>query len=79
MQVQFDLESEQELIRLAAFLAGGRKQLCHKVGVSTQAFWQWIDSGKVPHARVGALCSATGNRLQPYQVRPDVFSQKIKK
>ena len=51
-------------------LVGGNAALARFLGISREAVSQW---DRCPAERVVAVSEATGGRIQPEQLRPDIF------
>ena len=51
-------------------LAGGARAVAAAFGISRQAVHRWR---RVPSARVLPLCALTGDKVQPHELRPDLY------
>jgi DNA-binding transcriptional regulator YdaS (Cro superfamily) len=52
---------------------GGQTALARACGVTQAHVWQWLRRGLVPAERVLAIYQATGGRIAPFEIRPDLY------
>lgn len=57
-------------------VVGSQSELARLVGVKPQAVQQWVATGKVPPRRVIAVVRATGNRVTPHELAPDIYPEQ---
>ena len=70
----------KEKIRKAVELAGGQAALAKAIHVSQPRVWNWIHRDHhVPAKYVLPICQAIDFKLQPSDLRPDVFADLEKK
>jgi DNA-binding transcriptional regulator YdaS (Cro superfamily) len=59
-----------DLIKRAAELSGGMREMTRKLGVSCSAPYSW---SQIPAGRVLAIEAATGGQLSRHTLRPDLY------
>jgi len=64
--------SHTDITARAIQLAGGRQALADRLGITPQAISMWP---QVPAKRVLAVAAATGHKVTPQQLRPDIFGE----
>lgn len=65
-----------KVLEKAWLTAGTKSAFADKLGISRQAFSQWISDRKVPATRVLSVEKATGGLVSRHELRPDVFGRK---
>jgi len=66
-------ESPQAVASLVISALGGYAKTARYFGVTRSAVFQWSRRG-VPGNRVMALCRLADHKVEPAQLRPDVFA-----
>ena len=56
---------------------GGQAKLAEKAGVTKQAVSKWIRQHRIPADRVISVSCATGWRITPHQLRPDIYPNSV--
>jgi len=51
-------------------IVGSQAELARRIGIKREAVSQWK---RCPVARVHAVCAATGGKISPRDLRPDIF------
>ncbi|SOB76153.1 Putative antitoxin of toxin-antitoxin system, YdaS/YdaT [Marinobacter sp. LV10R510-11A] len=60
---------------LAIKYMGGQSALAAEIGVKQAHVWNWLNrqGRKAPANRVLAISAATGWRITPHELRPDIY------
>jgi DNA-binding transcriptional regulator YdaS (Cro superfamily) len=64
---------------LMTALDGNLSELARRCGVSPQAVQSWTVSGAIPARRVVQVCNALNNKVNDWQLRPDIFRSPKKR
>ena len=62
----------EALLRALKVCGDNQSELARRCNVKQPHVWKWIKAGRVPTERVHAVSRATGGKVQPHELRPDL-------
>lgn len=60
------------LLRALEACDGNQSELARRCGVKQPHVWKWLKSGRVPTERVHSVARASGGKVMPHELRPDL-------
>lgn len=60
------------LEKVITICGDNQSELARRCNVKQPHVWKWLKSGRVPIERVHAVSRATGGKVQPHELRPDL-------
>jgi len=66
------LAASAALLRALEACDGNQSELARRCGVKQPHVWKWLKSGRVPTERVHAVARASGGKVMPHELRPDL-------
>lgn len=64
--------SLEALLKALKVCGDNQSELARRCGVKQPHVWKWIKAGRVPTERVHAVSRASGGKVQPHELRPDL-------
>jgi len=60
------------LLRVLEACGGNQSELARRCNVKQPHVWKWLKSGRVPTERVHSVARASGGKVKPHELRPDL-------
>ena len=60
------------LLRVLDACGGNQSELARRCNVKQPHVWKWLKSGRVPTERVHSVARASGGKVKPHELRPDL-------
>lgn len=64
--------SLEALLKALKVCGDNQSELARRCGVKQPHVWKWIKAGRVPTERVHSVSRASGGKVQPHELRPDL-------
>jgi len=64
--------AQAALLRVLEICGNNQSELARRCCVKQPHVWKWIKAGRVPTERVHAVSRASGGKVQPHELRPDL-------
>ncbi len=60
------------LLRVLEACDGNQSELARRCNVKQPHVWKWLKAGRVPTERVHSVARASGGKVMPHELRPDL-------
>lgn len=60
------------LLRVLEACGGNQSELARRCNVKQPHVWKWLKAGRVPTERVHSVARASGGKVMPHELRPDL-------
>ena len=64
--------AQAALLQVLEVCGNNQSELARRCSVKQPHVWKWLKAGRVPTERVHAVSRASGGKVQPYELRPDL-------
>lgn len=66
------LEAGAALLRVLEVCGNNQSELARRCNVKQPHVWKWLKAGRVPTERVHSVARASGGKVLPHELRPDL-------
>lgn len=66
------VQCREALEQALSACGNNQSELARRCSVKQPHVWKWLKAGRVPTERVHAVSRASGGKVQPYELRPDL-------